>query len=35
VKQKPYQKYHLYAEQIHRLSRLDLGVDKLTRIDAG
>jgi hypothetical protein len=32
VTEKPYQKYHLYAEQIHRLSRLDLGVDKLTAL---
>jgi hypothetical protein len=32
VTQKPYQKYHLYAEHIHRLLRLDLGVDKLTAL---
>jgi hypothetical protein len=32
VTEKPYQKYHLYAEQVHRLSRLDLAVDKLTAL---
>jgi len=35
VTEKPYQKYHLYAEQIHRLSRLDLAVDKLTALTRG
>jgi hypothetical protein len=32
VTEKPYQKYHLYTEKIPRLSRLDLGVDKLTAL---